>query len=339
MMTSLYIKTHNKTGLKYFGKTIRDPFTYPGSGVHWKRHLNVHGNNVHTVVFAWLDDVTQRALLEKIALDFSAKHDIANSDKWANQIAENGVGSGGPHKDTSCGVDNPRSKLTEDDVRYIRSSSKTYAEMGRELGVTEATICDVRSGRSWKHITDAPPVPPKGVHGENNRDSILTDDDVRYIRRSSETSTVLALEFNVSLSALCNARVGKTWQHIKDVPPVPVSDGRGEGNPFAKLTADDVRYIRRSSETLKVLALKFNVVQTAVAMAKSGESWGHIKDVPPVPISGTVGENNSLAKLTEEKVRYIRASSATGVELGRELGVHPSAIGYARARKTWKHVK
>ena len=43
----LYIKTHNKTGLKYLGKTKRNPFVYTGSGVYWKRHLKIHGNE-HT---------------------------------------------------------------------------------------------------------------------------------------------------------------------------------------------------------------------------------------------------------------------------------------------------
>ena len=35
-MTTLYIKTHKITGLKYFGKTTLNPFTYNGSGSHWK---------------------------------------------------------------------------------------------------------------------------------------------------------------------------------------------------------------------------------------------------------------------------------------------------------------
>lgn len=26
----LYVKTHRKTGLKYFGKTVKDPLTYKG---------------------------------------------------------------------------------------------------------------------------------------------------------------------------------------------------------------------------------------------------------------------------------------------------------------------
>ena len=36
----LYVKTHNVTGLKYFGKTTRNPLTTNGSGVYWKSHID-----------------------------------------------------------------------------------------------------------------------------------------------------------------------------------------------------------------------------------------------------------------------------------------------------------
>lgn len=43
--TTLYIKTHNKTGLKYFGKTTsNDPYKYKGSGSYWLDHLKVKEN-------------------------------------------------------------------------------------------------------------------------------------------------------------------------------------------------------------------------------------------------------------------------------------------------------
>lgn len=41
-MIHLYIKTHNTTGLKYFGKTTKDPYKYLGSGKHWRAHLKIH---------------------------------------------------------------------------------------------------------------------------------------------------------------------------------------------------------------------------------------------------------------------------------------------------------
>jgi hypothetical protein len=47
----LYIKTHNKTGLKYLGQTSKqNPFTYMGSGVDWVAHLNENGIDVTTQI-------------------------------------------------------------------------------------------------------------------------------------------------------------------------------------------------------------------------------------------------------------------------------------------------
>ena len=53
---TLYIVTHNTTGLKYFGKTTRY-FTqedlqenYHGSGSYWKNHLKKHKDDVTIVI-------------------------------------------------------------------------------------------------------------------------------------------------------------------------------------------------------------------------------------------------------------------------------------------------
>lgn len=84
----LYIKTHNKTGLKYFGRTIKDPYRYKGSGLYWLRHIHAHGSDVSTEIFGiYLD----KNILVKEATKFSVEHDIVNSDQWANLIVETGL--------------------------------------------------------------------------------------------------------------------------------------------------------------------------------------------------------------------------------------------------------
>jgi hypothetical protein len=88
-MIYLYVKTHNITGLKYFGKTTRkDPYKYKGSGIYWKKHLKKYGNNFHTVIIGIFDNETE---CEKVALDFSNKNNIVNSEQWANLKEENGL--------------------------------------------------------------------------------------------------------------------------------------------------------------------------------------------------------------------------------------------------------
>ena len=52
-----------------------------------------------------------------------------------------------------------------------------------------------------------------------------------------------------------------------------------------------------------------------------------------------VGSDNGRALLTEDKVRYIRASTASHAALARELGVTDVCIFKVRAGQTWSHVK
>jgi hypothetical protein len=86
-MIYLYIKTHRKTGLKYFGKTIRDDYEfYTGSGKYWLRHLKKHGSDVETTLLGSYDSVD---IAKDRALAFSKENDIVKSPDWANLQEEN----------------------------------------------------------------------------------------------------------------------------------------------------------------------------------------------------------------------------------------------------------
>ena len=50
------------------------------------------------------------------------------------------------------------------------------------------------------------------------------------------------------------------------------------------------------------------------------------------------GERAGNAKITEQIVREIRASSASQRELAARYGLDQSNVSYVRARKTWRHV-
>jgi hypothetical protein len=89
--TYLYIKTHNITGLKYFGKTTKDPYKYKGSGIYWTKHIKKYGYDVITEIIGIFED---RYECETIAISFSKSNDIVNSNLWANLIEENGLDGG-----------------------------------------------------------------------------------------------------------------------------------------------------------------------------------------------------------------------------------------------------
>lgn len=89
--THLYVKRHIRTGLKYFGRTVKDPQSYRGSGAYWTSHLERYGNHVVTTVVGTFTDSEE---LREAAEDFSEEHDIEWSTDWANLLGEDGGTSG-----------------------------------------------------------------------------------------------------------------------------------------------------------------------------------------------------------------------------------------------------
>jgi len=105
--TYLYIKTHQTTGLKYFGKTTNDPYRYYGSGVYWLRHLKEHGYKIDTKVLGLFDNYKE---CKEFAINFSIKENIVESNEWANLRIENGL-DGGDTGRTNYGPLSAESKL------------------------------------------------------------------------------------------------------------------------------------------------------------------------------------------------------------------------------------
>lgn len=86
-MFYLYLKTHNKTGLKYLGYTKNDPVKYRGSGLYWTRHIKEYGNDAATEILfqsASIDDISREGKI------YSDKWDVVNSDQFANLCEEDG---------------------------------------------------------------------------------------------------------------------------------------------------------------------------------------------------------------------------------------------------------
>lgn len=119
----LYLKTHNKTGLKYLGKTVQNPFEYRGSGLVWNRHLDKHGDDVTTKILFQTEDVEE---FKRVGLEYSEKWNIVESKKFANLVPEQGDGG-----DTSmC--------FTEETIEKIRTSLARTRE-GMDLSRSEET--------------------------------------------------------------------------------------------------------------------------------------------------------------------------------------------------------
>lgn len=128
--TWLYIKQHNKTGLKYFGKTVRkDPVKYKGSGVRWTAHLAKHGDDVDTIWYKLFED---KESLVEYATRFSLENNIVNSPDWANLKIEDGLMGGRNEKHSAetkqkMSLKRKEQIITEETKEKIRQS-----RLGRE---------------------------------------------------------------------------------------------------------------------------------------------------------------------------------------------------------------
>jgi len=112
MIIYLYVKQHALTGLKYFGKTTRDPRGYSGSGKYWLRHISKHGKEHVQTIQIWKFEDAE--LCKEFALNFSAENAIVLSEDWANLIDENGR-DGFPNGDSNPAKSkNHRQKMITD---------------------------------------------------------------------------------------------------------------------------------------------------------------------------------------------------------------------------------
>jgi hypothetical protein len=93
----LYIK-ESQLVLKYLGKTERNVYEYPGSGIYWKRHLKAHNFKSKDIKTTILLETKNKNELKKAGIYYSELYNIVNSKEWANLKPENGDGGGAKKK-------------------------------------------------------------------------------------------------------------------------------------------------------------------------------------------------------------------------------------------------
>lgn len=143
-MITLYIKTHNITGLKYFGKTTRPNVDhYVGSGVYWLKHLRQHGRDLSTTVVATFSDDNIDECVN-YAIEFSRTHNIVESSEWANLIEENGL-DGSP-------LGRRHTEVTKAKISFIRTgipAPKRHITRTEPIDVKSLRLSVQNKGRVW----------------------------------------------------------------------------------------------------------------------------------------------------------------------------------------------
>ena len=142
MTIYLYLKTHNKTGLKYLGKTTQDPYNYLGSGRRWTKHLAKHGNDITTEILLETKDSTE---LTKQGIYYSNLWNVVEDPNFANLKPETGDGGDtsmtsaykeGIKKRDTTGKKNSmfgRSAIVENNIRWYNNGiENVYVPAGTQ---------------------------------------------------------------------------------------------------------------------------------------------------------------------------------------------------------------
>lgn len=174
-MYYLYVKTHNKTGLKYLGKTVsKDPHSYPGSGTVWRRHLNKHGYDYTTEILLETDNAEE---LKEQGVYYSNLWNVVESAEWANLMIEQGDGG-----DTSASL-----AFQE----YVRNRKPLVGEKNPFYGKTHTeetkTLLAEKASQQWKGV-------PKS---EEHKRNIAT----------ANTGKVFTEERKQKISLACKGRI------------------------------------------------------------------------------------------------------------------------------------
>lgn len=102
-----------------------------------------------------------------------------------------------------------RAKLTAQAVELVRASPLSAAKLARLFGVSVNTLNHARRGATWRGVAAA--VPPRRI-GRGN--SVLSADDVRFIRASGLPVSAVAERLGVSLSTVYKCRRGVLYRDV-----------------------------------------------------------------------------------------------------------------------------
>jgi len=87
----LYLK-ESPHGKKYLGKTIQDPYKYPGTGVLWQKHLKKHKITPSELITTILFETTDKEEFKQVARNYSIQLNIVEDPVFCNLTLEEGQG-------------------------------------------------------------------------------------------------------------------------------------------------------------------------------------------------------------------------------------------------------
>ena len=210
------------------------------------------------------------------------------------------------------------------------------------------------------------------LYGENNPDSVLTEQQVIQIRELYQpnnpdfTYEKVGNMFGISGSHVAKIIKGELWSYIPLTPEQQdkaKSQVYGESNWISKMTNDKVKWVRihyikgHSTFGRNPLSKMFEIDRSTMGNIVSGKTWKHVElsdeelkerqyHLKKHPMKGKIegrrGSDNNFSKLTEEKVISMRKLYETGQysysKLEKMFEVSKSTVSAIITRRHWKHI-
>lgn len=100
--------------------------------------------------------------------------------------------------------------------------------------------------------------------------------EVRQRYADGESAKVLAKSVGLTIQAFYQVVTGQTWKGVGG-PITQRGHAKGKDVGSSKLQEDDVRHIRNSDESAKVLAERFGVSTRTIHTVRAADGWGWLK--------------------------------------------------------------
>jgi group I intron endonuclease len=194
------------------------------------------------------------------------------------------------------GSANHAAKVTEEQVLEIwlrRAAGELLADLSEEFGLSQATISQIASGKRWAHVTAGLREAQAISHGNKGKPkSEAHRAKLSEAQRAFWGQQELTPELSERMADLARRGAGqpKSEEHKrkiseaqkgKTLSPEHLANlraAKAKGGKPLKLTADQVREIKRRlpTESVAALAREYGVKPASVSDIKAGRSWRHI---------------------------------------------------------------
>lgn len=158
-------------------------------------------------------------------------------------------------------------KLTDEHALFIFNSKLRYRELAIMFNVTQTTICCLKRGVTWSHVTWKVFKPQK----------IKNEIAVEIFKDEGLTNRELASKYKVPQSTVFNIKRGFTFSDATGAKFQPHISNKIKGNTYY-LGSEKVIEIFKASGSLETIGNKFKVSRSTVWGIKNRKKWAEVTE-------------------------------------------------------------